>query len=464
MLADKIQDVLNEPGCEINAGKSAKERKKGCSRSLKPGAQAGGCAFDGAKITLQPIADVAHLVHGPIGCEGNSWDNRNTGSSGPMLFRTGFTTDMSEMDVIHGGEKKLLAAIREIVFKHDPPAVFVYQTCVSSLIGDDIEAVCKYARETLGRPVIPVNVPGFAGSKSLGAKLAGETLLDHVIGTEEPTIQTPYDINIIGEYNVVGEFWLVKPLLDKLGIRVMAMMSGDGRYHDIARAHRARVNMIVCSQAIVNVGRKMKERWGIPYFEGSFYGIQDTSETLRTMCRLLVERGAPEDLLDRCEALIAEEEARVRRRLAPYRERLQGKRVLLNTGGVKSWSLVSALQEAGLEVIGSSIKKTTKDDRERLRGRVGEAFHMWDNLTQRDMYAMLRDSKADIMLSGARTQFIALKAKMPWMDVNQEKHLPYAGYDGLVIMVDEIDRLLSSPIWRQVHIPAPWDAPAPAEG
>ncbi|MFX8558155.1 nitrogenase component 1, partial [Acinetobacter baumannii] len=76
---------------------------KGCTKSLKPGAAAGGCAFDGAKIVLQPITDAAHLVHGPIACEGNSWDNRGSKSSGPLLYRTGFTTDLTELDVIGGG-------------------------------------------------------------------------------------------------------------------------------------------------------------------------------------------------------------------------------------------------------------------------------------------------------------------------------------------------------------------------
>ena len=66
MLQDKIQEVFNEPGCEHNKRKSEKDRKKGCTKVLKPGAAAGGCAFDGAKIALQPITDVVHLVHGPL--------------------------------------------------------------------------------------------------------------------------------------------------------------------------------------------------------------------------------------------------------------------------------------------------------------------------------------------------------------------------------------------------------------
>jgi nitrogenase molybdenum-cofactor synthesis protein NifE len=81
-LSSTVQNVFNEPGCGKNQGKSDKERKKGCTKQLQPGAAAGGCAFDGAKIALQPITDVAHLVHGPIACEGNSWDNRGAKSSG----------------------------------------------------------------------------------------------------------------------------------------------------------------------------------------------------------------------------------------------------------------------------------------------------------------------------------------------------------------------------------------------
>jgi nitrogenase molybdenum-cofactor synthesis protein NifE len=456
MLQGKVQDVFAEPGCEKNQAKSEKERKKGCTKQLQPGAAAGGCAFDGAKIALQPIVDVAHLVHGPIACEGNSWDNRGAKSSGPMLYRTGFTTDISEQDVVFGGEKRLFKAIKEIISKYDPPAVFVYQTCVTAMIGDDIEAVCKAAKQKLGKPVIPINSPGFVGSKNLGNKLAGEALLDHVIGTEEPQFVTPYDINIIGEYNLAGELWQVKPLLDALGIRILSCISGDARYHEVASSHRARAAMMVCSKAMINIARKMEERYGIPFFEGSFYGISDTSDALRQICKLLVQRGAPDSLLEKAEALIADREAEAWRRLAPYKARLSGKRVLLITGGVKSWSVVSALQETGLVVAGTSVKKSTVEDKERIKELMGEDAHMFDDLTPREMYRMLREAEADIMLSGGRSQFVALKARMPWLDINQERHHAYAGYDGMVALVEEIDKALHNPVWEQVRKPAPW--------
>ncbi len=457
-LANTVQQVFNEPACGKNQGKDDKARKKGCTRALQPGAAAGGCAFDGAKIALAPITDVAHLVHGPIACEGNSWDNRGAKSSGPLLYRTGFTTDINETDVVFGGEKRLFRAIKEILAKYDPPAVFVYQTCVTALIGDDIEALCKAASVKFGKPIIPVNAPGFVGSKNLGNKLAGEALLEYVIGTKEPEYTTPYDINIIGEYNLAGELWQVKPLLAELGIRVLACISGDARYHEVASAHRARAAMMVCSKAMINVARKMEERYDIPFFEGSFYGVSDMSEALREIARLLIARGAPADLSGRVETLVAREEARAWARLSAYRPRLQGKRALLITGGVKSWSVVAALQEIGIEIVGTSVKKSTKEDKERIKKIMGDEAHMIEDMTPREMYGVLKDARADIMLSGGRSQFVALKAKVPWLDINQERHHAYAGYDGMVALVGEIDKALTNPIWGQVRRPAPWDA------
>ncbi|NVO16711.1 MAG: nitrogenase iron-molybdenum cofactor biosynthesis protein NifE [Rhodoplanes sp.] len=458
MLKDKVKALFDEPACGVNQAKSEKDRKAGCSKPLTPGAAAGGCAFDGAKIALQPVTDAAHLIHGPLACEGNSWDNRGSGSSGSDLWRRSFTTDLTELDIVTGqGEKKLYRGIREIAQRFAPAAVFVYSTCVTALIGDDIDAVCKHASAKYGLPVIPVNGAGFVGSKNLGNKIAGQALLDHVIGTVEPDDVGPTDIVILGEFNLAGEFWQVKPLFDRLGIRVRACVPGDARYAEIAGAHTARATMVVCSTALVGLARQMTERWGIPYFEGSFYGVLDTSESLRQVARLLVARGAPDDLIARTEALVTEEESRVAARLDPYREKLAGKRVLLNTGGVKSWSVVAALMEIGMEIVGTSVKKSTPEDRERIKILMREDPHMFESMAPRDLYKMLADGEADIMLSGGRTQFIALKAKTPWLDINQERVHPYAGYDGMVELVKQIDLALHNPMWAQVRAPAPWD-------
>jgi len=64
------------------------------------------CVFCGARVVLNPVTDVIHLVHGPIGCATYTMDIRGSLSSGSELYRNSFSTDLKETDVVFGGEKK----------------------------------------------------------------------------------------------------------------------------------------------------------------------------------------------------------------------------------------------------------------------------------------------------------------------------------------------------------------------
>ncbi|MEM6753387.1 MAG: nitrogenase iron-molybdenum cofactor biosynthesis protein NifE [Cyanobacteria bacterium P01_C01_bin.38] len=449
----KINELLTEPGCEHNNQKNGEKKNKACKQQAQPGAAQGGCSFDGATIALVPITDAAHLVHGPIACAGNSWGSRGSLSSGPMLYKTGFTTDLNENDVIFGGEKKLYKAIQHVKNNHNPAAIFVYSTCVTALIGEDIDAVCKAAQKKVGIPVIPVNAPGFVGSKNLGNRLAGETLLEYVVGTSEPEYTTPYDINLIGEYNIAGEMWNVTPILEKLGIRVLSKITGDARYKEVSYAHRAKLNIMICSKALINMARKMEENYGIPYIEESFYGVADMNRFLRTVASKLGDK----DLQERTEKLIAEETAKLDEKLAPYRARLKGKRVVLYTGGVKSWSIISAAKDLGMEVVATSTKKSTEEDKAKIKNLLGKDGITMSKGNPAELIRVIGETKADMLIAGGRNQYTALKARIPFLDINQERHHAYAGYDGMVNMARELDEALYSPVWQQIRQPAPWE-------
>jgi len=456
MKANEIAALLDEPACSHN-----KKEKSGCSKP-KPGAAAGGCAFDGAQIALLPIADVAHIVHGPIACAGSSWDNRGTRSSGPELYRIGMTTDLSEQDVIMGrGEKRLFHSIKQAVEDYQPPAVFVYNTCVPALIGDDVEAVCREAQRRLGVPVVLVDAAGFYGTKNLGNRIAGEAMIKYVVGNREPDPQPKlpgrpdikiHDINLIGEYNIAGEFWHVLPLFDELGLRVLCTLSGDARFHEVQTMHRAEVNMMVCSKAMLNVARKLQEQFGTPWFEGSFYGISDTSQALRDIAALIDDP----DLSARTEALIEREEKKIRAQLEAWRPRLEGKRVLLYTGGVKSWSVISALQDLGMKVVATGTRKSTEEDKARIRELMGDDVKMLDEGNPRVLLQTFSDYQADILIAGGRNMYTALKARIPFLDINQEREFAYAGYDGMLELVRQLCLTLENPVWKAVRKPAPW--------
>lgn len=457
MLPKDIAALLDEPACAHN-----KKEKSGCAKP-KPGATAGGCAFDGAQIALLPIADVAHIVHGPIACAGSSWDNRGTRSSGPTLYRIGMTTDLTEQDVIMGrGEKRLFHSIKQAIDSYAPAAVFVYNTCVPALVGDDVDAVCKAAEEKWGVPVVPVDGAGFYGTKNLGNRIAGEAMVKYVIGTREPdplpasALQrdiTIHDIALVGEYNIAGELWHVTPLFDELGLRVLATLSGDSRFRQIQTMHRSRANMMVCSKAMVNVARKLQERYDTPWFEGSFYGVRDTSQALRDFARLIGD----DDLAYRTEKLIGREEARIDALLQPWRERLRGKRALLYTGGVKSWSVISALQDLGMEVVATGTKKSTEEDKARIRELMGEEARMLEDGNPRALLDTVYDYKVDVLIAGGRNMYTALKARVPFLDINQEREFGYAGYEGMLELARQMALTIESPVWQAVRRTAPWE-------
>lgn len=452
MNARDLNDLMTEPACEHQ---TAAKPKTGCSRP-KPGAAAGGCAFDGAQIALLPISDAAHIVHGPIGCAGSSWDNRGARTSGPALYRYGMTTDLSEQDIIMGrGEKRLFLGIKQAIEQYHPAAVFVYATCVTALIGDDLTALCKAAQAHFGLPVVPVDSAGFYGSKNLGNRIAGETLLKYVVGTREPEPAPAgvHDISLIGEFNIAGELWHVMPLFDELGLRVLSTLAGDSRFAELQTMHRAEASMLVCSKALQNVARKLQERYGTPWFEGSFYGVRDMGQSLRDFARLLNDA----DLAARTEALIAREEAKLEVELAPYRAILTGKKAVLYTGGVKSWSIVSALQDLGMEVVATGTKKSTETDRERIRDLMGEEAHMIEEGTPRELVDIVDRYQADILIAGGRNLYTGLKARIPFLDVNQEREFAFAGYTGMITLAQRLVSATTSPIWSLVRTAAPWE-------
>jgi len=282
-------------------------------------------------------------------------------------------------------------------------------------------------------------------------------MVKHVVGTRDPDPLPAsdvriHDVNLIGEYNIAGEFWHVLPLLDELGLRVLCTLSGDARFREVQTMHKAEVNMMVCSKAMVNVARQLQKQYGTPWFEGSFYGITDTSEALRGFANALNDH----DLIMRTEAVIAREEAKIRKALEPWQARLKGKRVLLFTGGVKSWSVISALQDLGMVVVATGTKKSTEEDKARIRELMGEDTVMIEDGSPRALLKIVHDYQADILIAGGRNMYTALKAKIPFLDINQEREFGYEGYQGMLELVRQLALTIESPVWSLVREPAPW--------
>jgi len=434
---------LKDKQCMSDAGSP-----KLCMKALPGEGAERSCAYDGARVVLMPITDVAHLVHGPIACAGNSWDNRGARSSGSQLFRRGLTTDIMENDVIYGGEKKLKEAILEIATRHHPKAIFVYATCVSSLIGDDVNAVCAQAETELTIPVIAVNCPGFLGDKNIGNRIAGEVLFDRVIGTGEGSDEKiPLAINLIGEYNIAGDIWGIIPDLTNLGITLQTAITGDAKFDDLRSAHRASLNVLICSKSLTNLVRKMELKYDIPFIEGSFYGIHDTSETLINIAKALKDP----DLLERTLVYVKKREAETRKIIEGYKKLLQNRQAILFTGGVKTWSMVSTLAELGINILAGGTQNSTPEDFQRMKALMDPSAQIIEDTSSAGFLKIIAEKKPDLIVAGGKTKYLAHKTRTPFLDINHGRKLPYAGYEGMVTFAETLTRTVLSPVWGHLR-------------
>ena len=88
---------------------------------------------------------------------------------------------------------------------------------------------------------------------------------------------------------------------------------------------------------------------------------------------------------------------------------------------------------------------------------------MIEDGSPRALLDIVRDYKADILIAGGRNMYTALKAKIPFLDINQEREFGYAGYQGMLELVRQLALTMESPVWEQVRKPAPWAMPSAGE-
>ncbi|MFZ5450733.1 MAG: nitrogenase iron-molybdenum cofactor biosynthesis protein NifE [Thermodesulfobacteriota bacterium] len=404
------------------------------------------CVFCGSRVVLYPIADALHLVHGPIGCAAYTWDIRGALSSGPELHRLSFSTDLQEKDVIFGGEKKLYRALMELIDRHHPKAAFVYSTCIVGLIGDDLEGVCKKVSKKKGIPVLPVQSEGFKGNKRAGYHAACQAMF-RLVGTGDTTGISPKSLNILGDFNLAGEIWIIRDYFGRMGIEVVANVTGDGRVDDLRRAHGAALNVVQCSGATMDLALMMEEVYGIPHLRVSYFGVEDMAESLYSVARFFDD---PE-MMARTQELVREELSGLYPRLQEFRRALSGKKAAIYVGGAfKAFSLVKAFRLLGMEVVLVGSQTGTPADYRELHDITDEGTIIVDDSNPLELSSFLKEKDVDIFVGGVKERPIAYKLGVGFCDHNHERKEALEGFVGMLNFAQEVYNTVMSPVWRFV--------------
>ncbi|MGE4294544.1 MAG: nitrogenase molybdenum-iron protein alpha chain [Campylobacterales bacterium] len=421
-----------------------------------------GCAYAGSKgVVWGPIKDMIHISHGPVGCSQYSRSGRRNyyiGTTGVDTFVTmNFTTDFQEKDIVFGGDKKLAKAIEEIneLFPL-VKGISVQSECPIGLIGDDIQATSKRMTNEIGKVVVPVSCEGFRGvSQSLGHHIANDAIRDYAFTLKGTDIgSTPYDVAIIGDYNIGGDAWSSRILLEEMGLRVIAQWSGDATLNEIKNGPKAKLNLLHCYRSMNYISRHMEQEFNIPWVEYNFFGPSKTYESLRNIAKQF-----DKTIQDNCEKVIAKYKPVMDAVVEKYKPRLEGKKVMLYVGGLRPRHVIGAYEDLGMEIIGTGYEFAHNDDYSRTTEEIERSTLIYDDANEYELEEFCKRLKPDIVAAGVKEKYTFQKMGLPFRQMHSWDYSgPYHGFDGFAIFARDMDMAINSPVWS--HTKAPWEVSA----
>jgi nitrogenase vanadium-iron protein alpha chain/V-containing nitrogenase delta subunit len=406
-----------------------------------------GCSYCGAKLVIGGVLkDTIQLIHGPVGCAYDTWHTKRYPSdNGNFQLKYVWSSDMKEQHVVFGGEKLLKKAMLEAFAEFpDIKRMMVYTTCSTALIGDDIKPVVKEVEKELGDvDIFTVECPGFAGvSQSKGHHVFNMGWMTDKVGTYEPEITSPYTINVIGDYNIQGDTFVLEKYMEKMGVQIIAHFTGNGTYDSLRGMHRAQLNVTNCARSAGYIANELKKKYGIPRIDVDTWGFDYAKEGLRKI-------GAFFGIEDRAEAVIAEEVAKYESKLAWYKERLTGKKVCIWTGGPRLWHWTKALEDdLGMKVVAMSSKFGHQEDFEKVIARGEEGTIYIDDGNELEFFEVLEMVKPDLVLTGPRVGALVKKLHLPYVNGHGYHNGPYMGFEGAVNMARDMYNAIYSPLMK----------------
>jgi nitrogenase molybdenum-iron protein alpha chain len=470
-----------------------------------------GCTYAGCKgVIMGPTSDIVNLVHGPIGCSFYAWLTRRNqtdaqNDSNANYINYCMSTDMQDSDIIFGGEKKLEAAIQEAYDLFHPKAIAVFATCPVGLIGDDIHAVARKMKERFGDcNVFAFSCEGYKGvSQSAGHHIANNQVFTHIIGDSSTQRTEKYKINLLGEYNIGGDGFEIDRILEKCGIANISTFSGNATYEKFASANQADLSCVMCHRSINYVADMLETKYGIPWIKVNFIGAQATAKSLRKIAAYFGEQ----ELIDRVEAVIAEEMPAVIAVQEEVLPRTTGKTAMLFVGGSRAHHYQELFREMGMKTISAGYEFGHRDDYEGrsvlpdikvdadsrnieeievspdpllyrprksaeeiaaleaqglefkayegLNPDMAEGSIVVDDLNQYEAEKLVELMKPDLFCAGIKEKYSIQKLGIPMKQLHSyDSGGPYAGFRGAVNFYREIDRLVNSRVWS--YMKAPW--------
>lgn len=431
------------------------------NRKIRPGVMSmRGCAYAGAKgVVFGPIKDMIHISHGPVGCGQYSWAARRNFANGvpgiDNYVTMQITSDFQEKDIVFGGDKKLTNLVSEAnnLFPLNK-GVSILSECPIGLIGDDIEAVARSTSKEIEKPVIPCRCEGFRGvSQSLGHHIANDSLRDWVYEKDlegKPVEDSPYNIALLGDYNIGGDAWSSRKILEDMGLNVISQSTGDQSVNEIVNTSKAKLILLHCYRSMNYISRYLEEKHGIPWLEFNFFGPTQIYKSMRKIAEQFDEK-----IQKRTEELIETKyKPAFDKIVGKYKPRLDGKNAMLFVGGLRPRHTIPAFRDLGVQVSITGYEFAHNDDYTRTLEYVDQTTFIVDDMNEYEMEKLIENFKPDMVGSGIKEKYSTQKSGIPFRQMHSWDYSgPYHGLDGFAVFARDMDMAINGPVWKKVTPP-----------
>lgn len=420
--------------------------RRGClkraDRSFAQGLQCQQINSMAALMSLEDAVFIAHSPQGCVGCTSLAVDQFRVGQAhrGVKHIRNPhiLVTNLDQKSVIFGGETKLRETVRKAVDRYHPKIIFLFASCASGIIGDDIDAIAHSLQEETEAIIVPIHCEGFKSKICASGFDAAFISINKYILQHK---KLPKQNNLINLFAPVSISYADQKEME----RMLSLIGLDVNYipfysslEKIKRIPSAIASTSICKVFADEFMKLLEEEYQIPYSHTVMpIGMRNTDKWFLGIARA-VGREAE------AQSIVEQEHQRIQPLVDKIKSRLQGKRVFICGGTGRSFAAAALIEDFGMELVGLETPTYDEDalvDIEYLNGIHKDYVVDIANMQPFEQVNLLNRLKPDVFIGVPEW---AAKLGIPTTHVLDMKR-PTMGYDGLIYLGNKIADQLENP-------------------
>ncbi|MDP4145111.1 MAG: nitrogenase component 1 [Bacillota bacterium] len=431
-----------------HSSKLSENFKKRCLKNAERSfAQTTQCQEINSISALLSMEDAAFVVHAPNGCVGcvsfmNDYFKVGQYHRGIKNIRNAryIVTSIDEKDVVFGGEKKLRKAVLDLNSRYNPNIIFVFTSCASGIIGDDVDAVINNLQEEIEAIVVPIHCEGFKSKvPATGFDTAFNAIVKYVLKKDEKPEKEAGLINVFATTSIGYKDQLeIERLLEVLGLHVnyIPFYSSVEKLRKILKAE---YSVAICQVFADEFMEYLKNEYAIPYSKtGMPIGIRGTDEWFLSVARLVGKEEVALKYID-------EQHKKVLPEINKIRKLTEGKKVFICAGTGRGIAAATLIEDFGMKLVGiqtPTYEEALIEDFDGLQEIHGGDFIIdVANMQPFEQVNLVNKLKPDFFLG--MSNWVS-KLGIASTHILEAKR-PTFGYNGLVYLGRKIENSIENP-------------------